>query len=67
MVTVGLYKRFNSEICKSLSLYSVQTFQVYGETSFDMVAQILEEIQVNSDQTFVDLGSGKLLNFILLF
>uniref|UniRef100_A0A8D0D293 Histone-lysine N-methyltransferase, H3 lysine-79 specific n=1 Tax=Sander lucioperca TaxID=283035 RepID=A0A8D0D293_SANLU len=32
--------------------------EVYGETSFDLVAQIIDEMEMMEDDTFVDLGSG---------
>jgi len=31
---------------------------VYGETSFDMVAQMIDEVSLESHETFMDLGSG---------
>ena len=34
--------------------------QVYGETSFDLVSRIIEEIDMTQDDVFIDLGSGKL-------
>jgi dihydroxyacetone kinase DhaKLM complex PTS-EIIA-like component DhaM len=39
--------------------------QVYGETSFDLVTRIIEEIDMTQDDVFIDLGSGK-LNIILV-
>ena len=33
--------------------------QVYGETSFDLVEQIIETIQIGEDDYFIDLGSGE--------
>ena len=32
---------------------------MYGETSFDLVAQMIKEVPMNKTQTFIDLGSGK--------
>ena len=31
---------------------------MYGETSFDMVAQMIDEVSLESHETFMDLGSG---------
>ncbi|XP_077980944.1 uncharacterized protein LOC144436120 isoform X3 [Glandiceps talaboti] len=31
---------------------------VYGETSYDLVAQMIDEITMTEDDTFIDLGSG---------
>ena len=33
--------------------------QVYGETSFDLVEQIISTIQMGEDGYFIDLGSGQ--------
>lgn len=41
-----------------LNIYEPFSPEVYGETSFDMIAQILDEVQANNEQTFLDLGSG---------
>lgn len=32
--------------------------QVYGETSYELVCQMIDEIQITSEDVFVDLGSG---------
>ena len=32
--------------------------QVYGETSFDLVCQMIDTIGVKEDDVFIDLGSG---------
>jgi len=31
---------------------------VYGETSFELVAQMIKEVPMSSDDLFIDLGSG---------
>jgi H3 lysine-79-specific histone-lysine N-methyltransferase len=36
-------------------------FKVYGETSFDLVDQMIQSINFTEDDYFIDLGSGKLL------
>ncbi|XP_036409926.1 histone-lysine N-methyltransferase, H3 lysine-79 specific-like isoform X3 [Megalops cyprinoides] len=41
-----------------LNNYEPFSPEVYGETSFDLVAQIIEEIEMMEEDTFVDLGSG---------
>ena len=33
--------------------------QVYGETSFELVQQMINSIDVKEDNTFIDLGSGE--------
>jgi len=32
--------------------------QVYGETSYDLVCQMIDQIEITKDDIFVDLGSG---------
>jgi hypothetical protein len=39
----------------SLFLYDPQ---VYGETSYDLVCQMIDQIEITKDDIFVDLGSG---------
>ena len=34
-------------------------FQVYGETSFELVDQMIKSIDFTEDDFFIDLGSGK--------
>ena len=44
--------------------------QVYGETKFDFIKQMIEEIGIKDQDTFIDLGSGVgqgLLNFYFKF
>ncbi|XP_028407615.1 histone-lysine N-methyltransferase, H3 lysine-79 specific-like [Dendronephthya gigantea] len=41
-----------------LNLYEPFSPEVYGETSFDLVAQMVKAIPFKSDETFLDLGSG---------
>ena len=36
----------------------VITLQVYGETSFEMVDQLIEDVPFQAGSTFLDLGSG---------
>ena len=50
------FRRFNIFLRLCCMFFFIQ---VYGETSFDMVAQILEECQNANDEPFIDLGSGK--------
>ena len=41
-----------------LNLYEPFSPEVYGETSFDLVAQMVKAIPFKSDEIFLDLGSG---------
>ena len=40
--------------------------QVYGETSFELVDQMIKSIEFNEDTTFIDLGSGTSSCFFFL-
>lgn len=31
---------------------------MYGETSYDLVCQMIDQIEITSDDVFIDLGSG---------
>lgn len=33
-------------------------FQVYGETSYDLICQMIDQINITKDDVFIDLGSG---------
>lgn len=39
-------------------MYQFNDFQVYGETSYDLVCQMIDQIKITRDDIFVDLGSG---------
>lgn len=41
-----------------LNSYEPFSPEVYGETSYDLVAQMLEHVTLTSDDLFIDLGSG---------
>ena len=41
-----------------LNLYEPFSPEVYGETSFDLVAQMVKAVSFQSDEIFLDLGSG---------
>lgn len=41
-----------------LNKYTPFSPQVYGETSFELIQQILENVKTTADDTFIDLGSG---------
>ena len=41
-----------------LNLYEPFSPEVYGETSFDLVAQMVKAVPFKSDEVFLDLGSG---------
>jgi len=40
--------------------------QVYGETSFELVSQMIEMVPIGKDDRFIDLGSGLLITCSLL-
>lgn len=37
----------------------IKCFQVYGETSFELVEQMIDVIKFTKDDCFIDLGSGQ--------
>jgi len=39
----------------------VCNWQVYGETSYELVMQMIEELKLTEDDIFIDLGSGMFL------
>lgn len=43
---------------EKLNQYEPFSPEVYGETSFDLVCQMIDEIDITSEDIFVDLGSG---------
>ncbi|KAJ4943337.1 hypothetical protein JOQ06_005840 [Pogonophryne albipinna] len=55
-----LQQVYNHSVTDPEKLNNYEPFspEVYGETSFDLVAQIIDEMEVMEDDTFVDLGSG---------
>ena len=42
-----------------LQMTVVTLLQVYGETSFELVDQMIKSIDFTEDDLFIDLGSGK--------
>lgn len=34
------------------------SFQVYGETSYELAAEIIEKLKIENNDIFLDLGSG---------
>ncbi|XP_056893300.1 histone-lysine N-methyltransferase, H3 lysine-79 specific isoform X2 [Takifugu flavidus] len=55
-----LQQVYNHSVTDPEKLNNYEPFspEVYGETSFDLVAQIIDEMEMREDDTFVDLGSG---------
>ncbi|KAI9565726.1 putative histone-lysine N-methyltransferase [Daphnia sinensis] len=41
-----------------LNQYEPFSPEVYGETSYDLVCQMIDHVNVTEDDTFIDLGSG---------
>lgn len=58
-----LQQVYNHSVTDPEKLNNYEPFspEVYGETSFDLVAQIIDEMEMREDDTFVDLGSGELV------
>ena len=40
--------------------------QVYGETSYELVEEVIKEAKLTEDDIFLDLGSGKLLDSVCI-
>ena len=47
-----------SEPTKLNTFYEPFSPEVYGETSFPFIQQIIEEFPLNEEDVFIDLGSG---------
>lgn len=44
---------------EKLNVYEPFSPEVYGETSFELIQQMIESIKFEEEHTFVDLGSGR--------
>ncbi|XP_025932284.1 histone-lysine N-methyltransferase, H3 lysine-79 specific isoform X6 [Apteryx rowi] len=57
-----LQQVYNHSVTDPEKLNNYEPFspEVYGETSFDLVAQMIDEIKMTEDDLFVDLGSAGL-------
>uniref|UniRef100_A0A1L8DWJ1 Histone-lysine N-methyltransferase, H3 lysine-79 specific n=1 Tax=Nyssomyia neivai TaxID=330878 RepID=A0A1L8DWJ1_9DIPT len=63
--TKGLLKHILQQVYNSsvddpdkLNQYEPFSPEVYGETSYDLVCQMIEQIDISPDDVFIDLGSG---------
>lgn len=43
---------------EKLNQYEPFSPEVYGETSYDLVCQMIDQIEITADDVFIDLGSG---------
>ena len=41
-----------------LNQYEPFSPEVYGETSYELIAQMIEQMEITEEYTFIDLGSG---------
>ncbi|RWS08473.1 uncharacterized protein B4U79_08599, partial [Dinothrombium tinctorium] len=55
-----IQKAYNQAVTDPDKLNQYEPFspEVYGETSFEFVAQMIEQIEITEDDVFIDLGSG---------
>lgn len=55
-----LQQTYNQAVTEPDKLNQYEPFspEVYGETSYELVSKMIEEIQVTEDDVFLDLGSG---------
>lgn len=51
---------YNLAVCEPEKLNQYEPFspEVYGETSYDLICQMIDQIEISGEDTFVDLGSG---------
>lgn len=63
-----LQQVYNHSVTDPEKLNNYEPFspEVYGETSFDLVAQIIDEMEMMEEDTFVDLGSGWFSTFDII-
>lgn len=43
---------------EKLNNYEPFSPEVYGETSYELVAQMIDQIEITEEDVFIDLGSG---------
>lgn len=55
-----LQQTYNQAVVEPDKLNQYEPFspEVYGETSYELVCQMIDQIDVTDDDVFVDLGSG---------
>ncbi|XP_012214481.1 histone-lysine N-methyltransferase, H3 lysine-79 specific [Linepithema humile] len=55
-----LQQTYNQAVVEPDKLNQYEPFspEVYGETSYDLVCQMIDQVRVTEDDVFVDLGSG---------
>ncbi|KAF7286980.1 hypothetical protein GWI33_002823 [Rhynchophorus ferrugineus] len=55
-----LLQTYNAAVTDPEKLNQYEPFspEVYGETSYDLVCQMIDQINITSDDVFIDLGSG---------
>ena len=55
-----IHQAYNQAVTDPDKLNQYKPFspEVYGETSFEFVRQMIEEIKIRNEDVFVDLGSG---------
>lgn len=51
---------YNNAVIEPEKLNQYEPFspEVYGETSYDLICQMIDQIDITSDDVFIDLGSG---------
>ncbi|XP_019765115.1 histone-lysine N-methyltransferase, H3 lysine-79 specific isoform X2 [Dendroctonus ponderosae] len=55
-----LQQTYNAAVTDPEKLNQYEPFspEVYGETSYDLVCQMIDQIEITADDVFIDLGSG---------
>ena len=58
--------RLSFVVCSLLLALPPPPPQVYGETSYELVEEVIKEAKLTEDDIFLDLGSGKLLDSVCI-
>lgn len=55
-----LQQTYNQSVLEPVKLNQYEPFsaQVYGETSYELICQMIDQIQITPNDVFIDLGSG---------
>lgn len=55
-----IHKAYNHAVTDPDRLNDYEPFspEVYGETSFEFISQMIDQIPINENDVFIDLGSG---------
>lgn len=68
MIFSYTFQVYNHSVLEPEKLNQYEPFspEVYGETSFGLVSQMIKELDMKEDDVFIDLGSGELCSIQIL-